>query len=140
ALLLALAPFHVVEAQEARNYALLALLAACSYYCFLRLLERPGPWLLAGYVAATAAMLYTHLFGLFVLAAQIVYVAALLLLRAWRGQRWRDDALRWTVRLGLPLVLFVPWLAAIFGGDTWVSQVAKGTEILVRPSVHELTG
>lgn len=42
AILLAVSPFHVALAQEARMYSLLAFLALCSLTCLLLLLSRPG--------------------------------------------------------------------------------------------------
>lgn len=141
ALLVALAPFQIAEAREMRNYSLLALLAATSYYFFFRLqLGKGGRGSAAAYVVFTAAMLYTHIFGVFVLAAQALYVVCELLVRAARRQPWVDEFRRWLLLQGLAFLLFLPWIIAIFGEHTTVRSIAGGTEILPRPSLRELPG
>jgi uncharacterized membrane protein len=94
-LLLACSPYHIYYSQEARNYALLLLLTIVSYVALLAWDARPRPGRAIAYVAATVLLLYTHVFGFFVWAAQILWIAA----RA----RARGD---WRVRL-LPSVAIV---------------------------------
>jgi hypothetical protein len=101
ALLLACSPYHVYYSQEARSYALLVLVALASWG---RLLAARGSGRTdAGYVAATALLLYTHAYALFLLLAQDLYVLATRhrdppeARRAW----WRGQALL--------AVLYAPW-------------------------------
>src|SRR5258705_549128 len=64
--LLALAGFQVYYAQECRPYSLLVLMSLLSCLAFVRL-QRAGGW--NGricYVFVTAALLWTHLFSIFV--------------------------------------------------------------------------
>jgi len=68
AVLAALSPFAVWYGQEARMYTLVPLLSALSVYLLLRALEKGQAWLYVAYLAATTALLYTHYFGLFLLA------------------------------------------------------------------------
>lgn len=83
AFLLAIAPFAVYYAQEARMYALLALCAAASTWAVLSFsLRSPNPRSKAVfvvlYVLATAAGLWTHYAYPFVMAAQAACVAGFL--------------------------------------------------------------
>jgi uncharacterized membrane protein len=58
-------------AQEARAYALMLLLALWSCELFVRLIERPPTRRReVAYVIVTALLLYAHLYGIFVIAAQ----------------------------------------------------------------------
>ncbi|MHB0869181.1 MAG: glycosyltransferase family 39 protein [Chloroflexota bacterium] len=78
ALLMALSPFQVWYGQEARMYALLALLGTLSAYFLLRALERGGSAAWIGYVVATSLATYTQPAAAFLLLGE--GVAALLLL------------------------------------------------------------
>ena len=83
ATLLALSPFHLQMAQEARGYALLAFLAAACAWALLWALSRqteeapsaPGRWAPWGLFAlTTAAMALTHYFGLVVAFGFALYI------------------------------------------------------------------
>ena len=79
ALLAAVSPFFLWFGQEARPYALWALLALLSTYLLLRAAERPDekavrwPWI-AGYVAALAMFLSTHYYAVFLLPVHAVLI------------------------------------------------------------------
>ncbi|MFB6137181.1 MAG: glycosyltransferase family 39 protein [Halobacteriaceae archaeon] len=99
----------LIYAAEARMYALLAALTAASWLALWRLLYGPrSRWTAAAWVLAGAAMLYTHLYGIFLLAGQVVAVAALA--AAGRVERPRRDPGR-VFGLGTVAgVLALPWL------------------------------
>lgn len=118
ALLLAISPFHVWEAQELRNYGLLLTLNLVSVYGLYRFIEspkvatRPAAWL-ALWAGASLLAVYTHYFGFFVLAFGLLTLVTALAWRVWQrggGVRWRLSGRRaalWFVGgcLGLLLVL-----------------------------------
>ncbi len=115
--LLALSPFQIEFAQEARMYALLALLGALSTWCLIGLMtsataspgDRPAAnrWLV-GYTLATAAMIYTHVYGAFVIAAH----AAIIGLDLLRRRRQALPLLgRWLLACLGVVALFLPWLS-----------------------------
>jgi mannosyltransferase len=111
ALLIAVSPFHLAASQEARMYALLTLVSLCSMDRFVRLLEAPGRAAFVGYVVATTAMLYTHVYAAFIAGAQTLALAALLAaarptyLRVWR---------RVLLAQATALILFLPWVERLF--------------------------
>ena len=72
ALLLAVAPYHVWYAQDARPYAALACYSLLTLLFFERLLRRPAPWVVLGFTVATILNLYNHLFALFPLFVEVV--------------------------------------------------------------------
>lgn len=74
AALCSLSPFHLVYSQEGRPYALaglLCLISCCSMMMYLRDRKR---LLLVSYFLSTIALLYTHHWGIFVLASQIAVI------------------------------------------------------------------
>lgn len=72
--LLAVSVFHVHFGRTARMYSLFVLTTVVSWYGLLDV--RTGTSLQrAGYGVSTAAVLYTHVFGVFVVAAQWLYLA-----------------------------------------------------------------
>jgi len=120
ALILAISPFNVEYSQEARMYSLLLFLALVSMYffvrfidrgsiVFVRFLERGSIAVSVGYVLSTALMLYTHLFGLFVLVAQNLFVAGLLLLSRQR----RPLLKQWIVIQAITVITFAPWISVL---------------------------
>lgn len=111
-LLLALSPFHLHYAQEARHYALLMTLSLASFLWLHRAMSRPTPVAWLGYGVLTALNLYTHYAALVVLGAQALLIA---------GWSLREIGLRRPRRLLLPatgaltvLVLYAPWLPRLW--------------------------
>ena len=137
--LAAVSEFLVHYSQEARVYSLLGLLSACSYYFLLEILDELRPWRIAWYVLATTALLYAHTYGLFVLGAQVTFVAVGLL---WRPEWIRVDPRRLGLALAAPLVLAIPWFI-VFTGHVR-DEINGGAEAklgwLAKPSLRDLPG
>ena len=101
--LYALAPFAVYYGSEARAYSTLTCLALASTYALLRALDSDSRWWWAAFAAATAAVMYTHYTGIFVLIAQTAWAL-------WfHRDRWRAIALS----IGAAAIAYVPWLPFI---------------------------
>jgi len=123
AALMAIAPFQIMYAQEARSYALVALWTVLSLYLFARavLLERPRAWV--PLVAVTALGLWTQaifVLGLGVQAGFVVLTAS--------GRR---NLVRWLMAMGAALVLYAPWLIlsmrhAELGSSHWYVPKVHG--------------
>ncbi|HYJ47545.1 MAG TPA: glycosyltransferase family 39 protein [Pyrinomonadaceae bacterium] len=111
ATLLALSHFHIEFSQEARMYTLLTLLTLLSMHFFLKLLAgRRGALAFALYITSSALMLYTHVYSLFVLAAQNLFFLSLpFAAKNVFGRVWK----RWLVAQGALFVLFLPWLSVL---------------------------
>jgi len=116
-LILALSPFHVRFAQEARMYALLGLNASLALYALACLLTgRRTWWVWAGYVVFTALTLLTHNTAVFLPLVANLIVATL----AW-SQRRRPESEKtslpslrhWALaQLGV-ILLWAPWAPAL---------------------------
>jgi hypothetical protein len=121
-------------------YALVALEAAVALLLAIRALDRPTASRLAPVAVAAAALLYTHYWGIYLIAASGI----LLLVRAWRrappGQRWRDrlggpDG-RLLVALALGGAAWAPWIPTFFEqaahtGTPWATPVGPSALISV---------
>jgi len=108
-LLLAVSPFAVRYATEARMYALVQLLVAAGLLALLRALERPTPARLAPVAVTSGLLSLTHYWSLFLLAA----TAGLLLVLSRRSAASGDgarSARRALVALAAGAVVFLPWL------------------------------
>jgi mannosyltransferase len=117
AFLLALSPFHVYFAQEARAYALLCFLVLLSTLLFLRALgsNRWADWASFGVISLLA--LYTHYYAVFVLFTQGIYLLVTWRMHSAVFRRWLAVAMA----LG---VVYLPWLLYMLslagqGGHTW---------------------
>ena len=129
AAMLSLSTFHVHFGRTARMYGLFAFLTLLSWYAFLSV--RSGNRLQrGGYAIATAGVLYTHVFGVFVVAAQWSY---LLLTTPRSRERGPDrEAMAGVAVLALPLVAFFARMVFSATGDgpalDWIP--APSTELL----------
>jgi mannosyltransferase len=72
--LVAVDPFLVYYSQEARGYALLALLAACSLWAFAAVLKRGTTRPLIAWALSAALALATHYFAIFLIAGEALWL------------------------------------------------------------------
>jgi 4-amino-4-deoxy-L-arabinose transferase-like glycosyltransferase len=137
--LLALAGFQVYYAQECRPYSLLVLMSLLSCVAFVRL-QRAGGW--NGricYVLVTAALLWTHLFSIFVIAAQHLAWLAARLAKPTEDTRETKvsrpgfiPATQWLALNAAALIAFTPWLPTLFiwmrkvAGNFWIPAIGPG--------------
>lgn len=136
AALVAVNPFQVYYAQEARMYALLATLGTASFGLTVGLLteshrkRRLSVAIAAGYTLVNAAGMYTHYSFPFIILAETITF-----LLWWIGRRshWRDLAIWIGLQLGT-LALFAPWLPTALrqmtGWPTAEASFAVGDTLL----------
>lgn len=105
ALLYAVSSFYIHFGRVARMYSLLTLLTVLSWYGFVRLRDS---WLSTNvfYIVASGLLLYTHVYALFVILAQNLYMT---LSEARNGISLR----RWVTLQSVLGLLATPWLAAL---------------------------
>lgn len=129
AAVLAVSEPQIYYSQEVRVYSLFCLLALISFYFFVRVIRgETSRFCLAGYVISTTLLMYAHVYGLFILAAQDLYLlTAFLASRKLQG--WQRPSVRvWAGIHGAMAVLYVPGLLFLAGqlmdpqGRAWVDE------------------
>ncbi len=103
--LMALSPYAVQYATEARMYSMTMLLVLAGGLALANLLERPSWGLGAAVALLTGALLLTHYYALYT----VVAVGAVLLWHAWRGEE-RAAARRSLLAMVAGGLLFLPWV------------------------------
>ncbi|MCI5078438.1 glycosyltransferase family 39 protein [Oricola sp.] len=130
---LALAPIEIVQSRNARMYTLFSLTATLFLWAAARHLRRPSSAnAVAGGIAALA-MLHAHLYGSFVFASAI---AAVLALHLATGAPDRRAVIGWVSAQGVALLLFLPWLAILFGR----ARALSGSGFWIREPTAERIG
>ncbi|MBD1922883.1 glycosyltransferase family 39 protein [Microcoleus sp. FACHB-831] len=102
--IVAVSPFHILYAQEARPYSLwivTILLSSASLLRAMRLKTR-GNWTL--YAITTALGLYTHLFSGLVVIAHAIYLVAT------AGFRFTKDVANFLIASFAAILTFSPWV------------------------------
>jgi len=84
--MVALHPYQLWAAQEARYYALVGLLATLSAAFLLALLRRPCRRYALAFAACTGAALLTHFFCVLMFAAELAFVLLLLVVKRQQGR------------------------------------------------------
>jgi mannosyltransferase len=106
--LMALSPFAVQYATEARMYSMAMLIVLAGGLAVADLLERPSRVLCAVVALLTGALLLTHYYALYTVAA----VGAVLAWHAWRGEE-RAGARRALLSMIAGSLLFIPWVPVL---------------------------
>ncbi len=124
AFLLAISSFHIRYSQEGRMYALLVLAGLLSQYFFWRALEdnRRRSWI--GYILATTLALYTHLFAVFLVGGQVIFVGLRHLIDRLAHHHPRRQWFFWGSLLAIG-ILFLPRIIPViynsFSQDSFVA-------------------
>ncbi|MBL1176430.1 glycosyltransferase family 39 protein [Pantanalinema sp. GBBB05] len=102
--LVSISPFHVLYAQEAREYSFWAVTTVLSCAALLRAMRsrQRSDWLL--YAATVALGLYTFLFTVFINLGQAIYVAVL---ERWR---WTKTTAAYVLSTIIGCFAFLPWI------------------------------
>jgi uncharacterized membrane protein len=121
--LLAVSPFQLVYAQEARQYSLWTVAILLSSASLLRA-TRVNTWRSWGIYAATVALgLYTHLFFVLVATAQAIYVFTI------NNCRWSKTVKAYFLSSLLVVIAFVPWIVVILTNYRQAFKMTAAQEI-----------
>lgn len=108
--LIAISPFHVLYAQEAREYALwtVTILLSSATLLWAQRQPRANFWPAHGLYGVTAALgLYVHPFSGFVSISHAIYVLGI------EKFRWNQRVAGYLMGTLLSVVLFAPWLVVV---------------------------
>ncbi len=128
ALLLAISPFNVYFAQEARMYSLLGLMATAASYCLVWGLQSSTTTAWVCYAFAAAGTLYTQQVG----GLAIVMTHGVILLTYYL--RGKQEGTTGLYALAAALIGWLPWFAVM------LYQISRGAvSWIANPSPHELS-
>lgn len=121
--LLAVSPFQLVYAQEARQYSLWTVAILLSSASLLRAM-RVNTWRSWGIYAATVALgLYSHLFFVLVATAQAIYVFII------NNCRWSKTVKAYFLSSLLVIIAFIPWIVVILTNYRQAFKMTAAQEI-----------
>ena len=116
--LIAVSPFHLVYAQEARPYTLWILMTLISSAALLRA-RRVNTWFNWGIYAATIALgLYSYLFVAFVAISHGIYVAVM------EGFRLTKALKAYLLASAIACLAFLPWIVIVI---YYLPQIIRAT-------------
>jgi mannosyltransferase len=135
----ALSPYAIRYATEARMYSLVMLLVLAGYLVLSDALVDPRPWRLAALALISGLLLLSHYWSFYLLAATGLVLAA----RWWRRPQQRARTGRVMLAIAAGGLLFLPWLPAFLyqsanTGTPW-GEPFRPTAILVT-TLMELGG
>lgn len=116
---LAINPFHVWFAREARNYELVFLLSLLILYSFHHIIQNGKGWI--GFVVASTLAYFTHYLTLLLALVQLIYFS----LTFRESHRYLR---RWVLAQSLAILPLMLWLTALFSQETvgagigWIPQ------------------
>ena len=132
AFLITLSTFHIQYAQEARMYALLGCLTVASYLFLIRIHRSRRARI--GYVGFTILLMYTHVYGVFAVIAQNVYVIGSLLYQSDSPFEWRS----WLPNQLILTISFLPWLFILFEQVQRLQSGSTASGWIPEPSIFVL--
>ena len=127
--LLSISVFHIREAQESRMYTLLLLLSLLSFHLAQKALQHKKNSTLLLFVLCNSALLYTHLFGFFTIAAQSLYLLYLYASKNIGALEFRKGAGIFV----LILASFSPWISILLQQ----MQYFKSAHHIAQPGILE---
>jgi Dolichyl-phosphate-mannose-protein mannosyltransferase len=104
----AASPLLIWYAQEARMYAFVTLFGLLAVWTQLRAIRNPSMWNWAAYILATAALLWSHYFGLLLIGVQQLIWVGVLLHRRSTGEPIRALALGFAYSAVVLVMQLVP--------------------------------
>lgn len=104
-LVLGLSLFHIRYSQEARCYSLMVLLTLISIYFFIRLFKERSLIFSICYVLSSTLLIYTHVYGLFIIIAQNIYIVTLFLSSR---ENHKLNFRSWILLQSILIILFIP--------------------------------
>ncbi|MGE5438177.1 MAG: glycosyltransferase family 39 protein [Syntrophothermus sp.] len=117
-LLVTVSAFHIKYSQETRGYSLLALLSVLSFYYYLKFIDN-GKKNAVPYIFLSSMLIYTHVFGMFVLLIQFFYAVFLSISKKINFEKVKVILFNFASIF----VLFIPWIFIFY---SQIRRVQKG--------------
>jgi mannosyltransferase len=132
AAILSVSTFHIYYSQEARAYSLMVCLALLSNLFYWRFGTRKKAAGVAGYIICSVLLIYTHVYGLFVILSQNAHFAVF----RWRKSNKEEvQGKEWLLIQGIIWLCFLPWVGILISQSI---GVAKTDFWIQEPQIRDL--
>lgn len=121
--LIAVSPFHVLYAQEAREYTLWIMTTLLSSAAFLRAIRLRTKLNWGIYAITLSLAFYSYLFALLVAISHGIYVFFI------ERVRFSKTVIAYLIAAGTGLLTFVPWLAIFIAYSSVVKTTTDWTDV-----------
>ncbi|PZU97654.1 MAG: hypothetical protein DCE90_06105 [Pseudanabaena sp.] len=122
--LIAISPFHILYAQEARQYSLWIVTTLLSSATLLRALRKDSKYLWFAYAIATSLSLYTFLLSVLVAIAHGIYVLTT------EGFRLSKNFVSYLVSTIVAFVSVIPWIWIVVNSIAQINRTTGGNKRL----------
>ena len=107
-LIISLSSFHIYYSQEARSYSLMVLLTLLSLYFLIKILTSRNLAVSIGYIIVSILLIYTHIYGIFIIVVQNIYILTLYLLS---HKTIKTNVFKvWILFQSIIVIAYMPWI------------------------------
>jgi len=107
--ILSMTTYHIYYSQEVRTYSLLCLLSILSYLFFIKQIKTPSIRYSILYVLSTVFLIYSHYYGLFLVASQVIFLFFI-----FPGLNNKKNFRKFQLPSFICLaILYIPWLPTL---------------------------
>lgn len=106
-LILSVSSFHIYYSQEARSYGLMVLLTLLSFYFLLKILKKGKLAVSFGYIITSVLLIYTHIYGIFIIIAQNIYILTIFFLSR---ETLEINIKKWILLQSSIFIVYLPWV------------------------------
>jgi len=132
ALFMAVSEYQIYYSQTARFYSFFEMATLLSFFAFILVIRKKGMRYLAFYVFVSLLLLYGHTYGIFILAAQSIFIFLY-----WR--KYRHLIVRWLISQSIILVAFLPYFyPLLFAEGSIEDTVHSNAGDLPLPSIADI--
>ncbi len=124
----AISQYYIFYSQFVRTYSLLLLLSLLSYLFFIKILKGDRKWHYPCYFLTNLLLGYTHIFGLFIIASQVLFF-----LLFWN--KYQMQRVKFATTVAVTIVTMLP-LVPLLGGR--VVSLATGGFWIPEPSLTSI--
>ena len=122
--LVSISPFHVLYAQEARQYSLWTVMILFSNASLLWALRRKTNYTWAIYSVSLALSFYTFLLSVFLVISHGLYILVI------EGFGLSKNFIKYLLSFATAILLFLPWLLVILNKVSHIDRVTGGSKRL----------
>ena len=120
AFLMAISEFQIMYSQQARYYTFFELMTILSFLFLILALRRQKKLYASFYVLSSVLMIYSHAFGVFILAAQNLYFLL-------QFKNYRHLLVPWLIGQALIVLGVIPYFYPLFLGSGVVEEAISNT-------------